>query len=150
MTITGGSALPKDDIERMMREAEQYAEEDRKRRESAEARNNADSLVYTTEKFLADNGDKVPSEVRDEVTAGVADVKKALEADDVDAITRSSEHLATVSQKMGQAMYAAAGAEGGAAAGGPTGAAGETATDDDVVDAEIVDEPTPGSESGAE
>jgi molecular chaperone DnaK len=150
MTITGGSALPKDDIERMMREAEQYAEEDRKRRESAEARNSADSLVYTTEKFLADNGDKVPSEVRDEVTAGVADVKKALEADDVDAITRSSEHLATVSQKMGQAMYAAAGAEGGAAAGGPTGAAGETATDDDVVDAEIVDEPTPGSESGAE
>jgi molecular chaperone DnaK len=150
MTITGGSALPKDDIERMMREAEQYAEEDRKRRESAEARNSADSLVYTTEKFLADNGDKVPSEVRDEVTAGVADVKKALEADDVDAIKRSSEHLATVSQKMGQAMYAAAGAEGGATAGGPTGAAGETASDDDVVDAEIVDEPTPGSESGAE
>jgi molecular chaperone DnaK len=150
MTITGGSALPKDDIERMMREAEQYAEEDRKRRESAEARNSADSLVYTTEKFLADNGDKVPSEVRDEVTAGVADVKKALEADDVDAITRSSEHLATVSQKMGQAMYAAAGAEGGATAGGPTGAAGETASDDDVVDAEIVDEPTPGSETGSE
>jgi molecular chaperone DnaK len=150
MTITGGSALPKDDIERMMREAEQYAEEDRKRRESAEARNSADSLVYTTEKFLADNGDKVPSEVRDEVTAGVADVKKALEADDVDAITRSSEHLATVSQKMGQAMYAAAGAEGGATEGGPTGAAGETGSDDDVVDAEIVDEPTPGSESGAE
>jgi molecular chaperone DnaK len=150
MTITGGSALPKDDIERMMREAEQYAEEDRKRRESAEARNSADSLVYTTEKFLADNGDKVPSEVRDEVTAGVADVKKALEADDVDAIKRSSEHLATVSQKMGQAMYAAAGAEGGATVGGPTGAAGETASDDDVVDAEIVDEPTPGSESGAE
>jgi molecular chaperone DnaK len=149
MTITGGSALPKDDIERMMRESEQYAEEDRKRRESVEARNNADSLVYTTEKFLAENGDKVPAEVRDEVTAGVADVKKALEADDVDAITRSSEHLATVSQKMGQAMYAAAGADS-AAAGGPTDAAGQTGTDDDVVDAEIVDEPTSGSESGAE
>jgi molecular chaperone DnaK len=149
MTITGGSALPKDDIERMMRESEQYAEEDRKRRESAEARNNADSLVYTTEKFLTENGDKVPADVRDEVTAGVADVKKALEADDVDAITRSSEHLATVSQKMGQAMYAAAGAEG-ADAGGPTDAAGETSGDDDVVDAEIVDEPTPGTEGGAE
>jgi molecular chaperone DnaK len=149
MTITGGSALPKDDIERMMRESEQYAEEDRKRRESAEARNSADSLVYTTEKFLAENGEKVPADVRDEVTAGVADVKKALEADDVDAITRSSEHLATVSQKMGQAMYAAAGAEG-ASAGGPADAAGETGNDDDVVDAEIVDEPTPGSEGGAE
>jgi molecular chaperone DnaK len=150
MTITGGSALPKDDIERMMRESEQYAEEDRKRRESAEARNNADSLVYTTEKFLTENGDKVPADVRDEVTAGVADVKKALEADDVDAITRSSEHLATVSQKMGQAMYAAAGTEGAGAGGGPTDAAGETGSDDDVVDAEIVDEPTPGTEGGAE
>jgi molecular chaperone DnaK len=150
MTITGGSALPKDDIERMMRESEQYAEEDRKRRESAEARNNADSLIYTTEKFLAENGEKVPADVRDEVTAGVADVKKALEADDVDAITRSSEHLATVSQKMGQAMYAAAGAEGAGAAGGPTDTAGETGSDDDVVDAEIVDEPTPGSEGGSQ
>jgi len=151
MTITGGSALPKDDIERMMRESEQYAEEDRKRRESAEARNQADSLVYTTEKFLADNGDKVPAEVRDEVTTAVADVKKALEADDVDAITRSSEHLATVSQKMGQAMYAAAGAEGANAGGPTTDAAGDaTASDDDVVDAEIVDEPAPGSEGGAE
>jgi molecular chaperone DnaK len=150
MTITGGSALPKDDIERMMRESEQYAEEDRKRRESAEARNQAESLVYTTEKFLADNGDKVPSDVSEEVTAAVADVKKALEADDVDAIKSSSEALATVSQKMGQAMYAAAGAEG-AAAGGPTGAADDgSSTDDDVVDAEIVDEPTPGSEGGAE
>ncbi|HEX3907845.1 MAG TPA: molecular chaperone DnaK [Mycobacteriales bacterium] len=150
MTITGGSALPKDDIERMMRESEQYAEEDRKRRESAEARNQADSLVYTTEKFLADNGDKVPSEVKDEVTGAVADVKKALEADDVDAITRSSEHLATVSQKMGQAMYANAGAEG-AGTGGPTGAAdGNASSDDDVVDAEIVDEPTADSEGGAE
>jgi molecular chaperone DnaK len=148
MTITGGSALPKDDIERMMRESEQYAEEDRKRRESAEARNQADTLVYTTEKFLADNGDKVPSEVRDEVSAAVADVKKALEADDVDAITRSSEQLATVSQKMGQAMYAAAAADG-TAAGGPAGDTGGAASDDDVVDAEIVDEPTPGSEDGA-
>jgi molecular chaperone DnaK len=150
MTITGGSALPKDDIERMMRESEQYAEEDRKRRESAEARNAAESLVYTTEKFLADNGEKVPSDVTEEVTAAVADVKKALEADDVDAITRTSEALGTVSQKMGQAMYAAAGADGAATAGPTADAAGDAATDDDVVDAEIVDEPTPGSEGGAE
>jgi molecular chaperone DnaK len=75
-------------------------------------------------------------------------VKKALEADDVDAITRSSEQLATVSQKMGQAMYAAAAADG-TAAGGPAGDTGGAASDDDVVDAEIVDEPTPGSEDGA-
>jgi molecular chaperone DnaK len=137
MTITGGSALPKDDIDRMMRDAEQYAEEDRKRRESAEARNQAETLVYTTEKFIADNGDKVPDDVKTEVTAAVGDVKKALEADDIDAIKRSSEQLATVSQKMGQAMYANAQASGeGAAPGGD----GSGAADDEVVDAEIVDE----------
>jgi molecular chaperone DnaK len=140
MTITGGSALPKDDIERMMREAEQYAEDDRKRRESAEARNQADSLVYTTEKFLTDNGDKVPDDVKTEVQTAVDDVKKALEADDVDAIKRTAETLATVSQKMGQAMYANTGAEAGAA-----GATDEStaSSDDDVVDAEIVDEDEP-------
>jgi molecular chaperone DnaK len=138
MTITGGSALPKDDIERMMRDAEQYAEEDRKRRESAEVRNQADALVYSTEKFLTDNGDKVPDDVKTEVTGAVDDVKKALEADDVDAIKRTAETLATVSQKMGQAMYANTGAETGAgAAGGETGSG---AADDEVVDAEIVDE----------
>jgi molecular chaperone DnaK len=150
MTITGGSALPKDDIDRMMREAEQYADEDRKRRESAEARNQADGLVYTTEKFLADNGDKVPTDVRDEVTAAVAEVKAALEADDVDAITRTAEALATVSQKMGQAIYAA-NAEAGAASGDAGSATGESTTgdsDDEVVDAEIVDE-TPGSDGSA-
>ena len=136
MTITGGSALPKDDIERMMRDAEQYAEEDRKRRESAEARNQADALVYSTEKFLADNGDKVPDDVKSEVQTALDDVKKALEADDIDAITRTSETLATVSQKMGQAMYA------NTQATGTTPGADESAasSDDDVVDAEIVDE----------
>jgi molecular chaperone DnaK len=137
MTITGGSALPKDDIDRMMREADQYAEEDRRRRESAEARNQGDALVYSTEKFLADNGDKVPDEVKTEVQSALDDVKKALEADDVDAIKRSVETLATVSQKMGQAMYA------NTQAGEATGSAGEpdgASVDDDVVDAEIVDE----------
>jgi molecular chaperone DnaK len=142
MTITGGSALPKDDIDRMMREAEEYAEEDRKRRESAEVRNQADGLVYTTEKFLADNGDKVPDDVKTEVGDAVAAVKKALEADDVDEIGRTSEALATVSQKMGQAMYAA-NAEASAAGAGPTGESDATGGgDEDVVDAEIVDEST--------
>jgi molecular chaperone DnaK len=138
MTITGGSALPKDDIQRMMREAEEYAEDDRKRRESAEVRNQADSLVYSTEKFLTDNGDKVPDDVKTEVQSAVDDVKKALEADDVDAIKRTAETLATVSQKMGQAMYANTGAEAGGQP-GPDGAS-SAAGDDDVVDAEIVDE----------
>jgi molecular chaperone DnaK len=143
MTITGGSALPKDDIERMMRDAEQYAEEDRNRRESAEARNQADALVYSTEKFLADNGDKVPDDVKSEVQGALDDVKKAQEADDVDAIKRTAETLATVSQKMGQAMYA------NTQAAGPTPGAGESteSSDDDVVDAEIVDE---GDGSGSE
>jgi molecular chaperone DnaK len=150
MTITGGSALPKDDIDRMMREAEEYADEDRKRRESAEARNQADGLVYSTEKFLADNADKVPSDVRDEVTAAVAEVKQALEADDLDAITRTAEALATVSQKMGQAMYAA-NADAGGAGDGASGAEGAASGgDDDVVDAEIVDEAPDSDGSTAE
>jgi molecular chaperone DnaK len=155
MTITGGSALPKDDIERMVRDAEQYAEDDRKRRESAEARNRADTLVYTTEKFLADNTETVPSDVRDEVTAAVAEVKKALEADDIDAINRTADHLATVSQKMGEAIYAASNAAAGAGAAGGSAESGFDSSgtagsgdSDEVVDAEIVDEPGESTQTG--
>ncbi|MDQ1699048.1 MAG: molecular chaperone DnaK [Frankiaceae bacterium] len=148
MTITGGSALPKEDIERMMREAEQFAEEDKKRRDAAETRNQAETLVYSTEKFLADNGDKVPDDVKTDVTNGVAEVKKALETDDLDAIKRATESLATVSQKMGEAMYAASAASAGEGSGGHPGAGGGSmpggGSDDDVVDAEIVDEPGEG------
>jgi molecular chaperone DnaK len=143
MTITGGSALPKDDIDRMMREAEQYAEEDRKRRESAEVRNQADGLVYSTEKFLADNADKVAEDVKAEVTAAVAEVKAALEADDLDAIKTKSEALATISQKMGQSLYDANAASAGAADAGSTDGG---ADDDNVVDAEIVDEEAPSND----
>src|SRR3954449_3853748 len=148
MTITGGSALPKDDIDRMMREAEQYAEEDHKRREAAEARNQAESLAYQTEKFLTENGDKVDADIKSEVDSAVADVKKALEGDDTAAITSATERLATVSQKLGQAMYAETQAQ---AAGGATGDAAESASsaDEDVVDAEIVDEPEAGEGQGA-
>ena len=137
MTITGGSALPKEDIDRMMREAEEYAEEDRKRRESAEVRNQAEGLVYTTEKFLTDNGEKVAEDVKSEVTAAVAEVKAALDADDLDKIKSSSEALATISQKMGQALYDANAAAPGAEASGATDGGSD---DDNVVDAEIVDE----------
>ena len=143
MTISGGSALSKDEIDRMVKEAEQYAAEDASRREAVEARNQADQLVYTTEKFLEDNGDKIPDDVKTEVTADVEALKSTLEnaeasADDIQAgVTKLGES----SQKMGAAMYAAAEADQ-AAAGGTTGATGEQ--DDDVVDAEIVDEPTEG------
>ncbi|WGL52285.1 molecular chaperone DnaK [Nocardioides sp. BP30] len=140
MTISGGSALSKDEIDRMVREAEQYAEEDAKRREAVEVRNQGDSLVYSTEKFLADNDDKVPDEVKTEVQADLDALKAVLEdaEADKDAIAAAISKLGESSQKMGAAMYAAAEADQ-AAAGGTTGATGEA--DDDVVDAEIVDEP---------
>ncbi|MFI5622348.1 molecular chaperone DnaK [Nocardioides sp. NPDC051685] len=145
MTISGGSALSKEDIDRMVKEAEQYAEEDAKRRESIEIRNQGDSLVYTTEKFITDSGDKVPDDVKTEVQADLDALKKVLEDTeaDKDAIQTAITKLGESSQKMGAAMYAAAEAEQ-SAAGGATGATGEA--DDDVVDAEIVDEPVEGEE----
>jgi molecular chaperone DnaK len=144
MTVTGGSALPKTDIDQMVRDAEQYAEEDRKRREAVENRNQAESLVYQTEKFLSENEDKVPDDVKTEVKDGVAELKKALEGDDADAVKAASEKLAQSSQKMGAAMYANAQAAGGSADDGATSEdASSSSTDDDVVDAEIVDEDRP-------
>ncbi len=139
MTITGGSALAKDDIDRMVREAEQYAEEDRRRKEAVETRNQAESLVYTTEKFLTDNDDKIPADVKDEVQADLESLKKALEdtSDEAaDAIEAAVAKLAESSQKMGAAMYAAGQAD--APAGDAAGEPG--AADEDVVDAEIVDD----------
>ncbi|CAM5232250.1 Chaperone protein DnaK OS=Streptomyces violarus OX=67380 GN=dnaK PE=2 SV=1 [Streptomyces violarus] len=138
MTVTGGSALPKDDIDRMMREAEQYAEEDRKRREAAETRNQAEQLVYQTEKFLRDNGDKVPADTKSEVESAITEVKGQLEQQaDTAALRAAVEKLASVSQKMGQAMYAQAQQT-------PTeessGARREEGEEEGVVDAEIVDE----------
>ncbi len=150
MTISGGSALGKDEIDRMVREAEEYAEEDAKRREAIETRNQADQLVYTTEKFLADNDEKLPEDVKTEVQADLDALKATLEKDDADAdeINAGVTKLNESSQKMGAAMYAAAEAEQ-AAAGGTTGATGEA--DDDIVDAEVVDEDsTDGTDGAAE
>ncbi len=151
MTVTGGSALPKDDIERMMREAEQYADEDHKRREAAETRNQADQLVYQTEKFLKDNEEKVPGDVKSEVEAAVTDLKEKLKGEDNAAIREATEKVATVSQKLGQAMYAdgqaAAGAPGAEGAADAAGAG--QAKDDDVVDAEIVDDEKDNRQGGA-
>ncbi|HEY3866849.1 MAG TPA: molecular chaperone DnaK, partial [Actinocrinis sp.] len=142
MVITGGSALPKEDIDRMMREAEQYAAEDHRRREEAETRNQAEGLVYQTEKFLRDNGDKVPADVKSEVEVAVADTKAKLEGTDVEEIKTSAEKLATTSQKLGAALYEQA-QSARAASGEPQDAPPSDAPSDeteDVVDAEIVDE----------
>ncbi|MFF4969567.1 molecular chaperone DnaK [Streptomyces sp. NPDC003674] len=146
MTVTGGSALPKDDIDRMMREAEQYAEEDRKRRETAETRNQAEQLVYQTERFLQDNPDRVPAETRAEVEAAVAELKTLLGQNAETAALRTGvEKLATVSQRMGQAMYAdasgaTAGSTGSPGSPGSAGQPGPAGEEDGVVDAEIVDD----------
>ena len=146
MTITGGSALPKDDIDRMVKEAEEHAAEDKKRREEAETRNQAEAFVYSTEKLVNDNKDKIPADVASEVESDIADVKKALEGDDADAVKAAHEKLGASSQKIGQALYAAAEQEQAAgdqsqADADATAAAGAgSAPDEDVVDAEIVDE----------
>jgi molecular chaperone DnaK len=149
MVISGGSALPKDDIEKMVRDAEQYADEDRKRKEEADVRNQADTLAYSTEKFLRENGDKIADDLKKEVEEAVAEVKKNLEGTDTDAIRTSAEQLATVSQKMGAAMYAQQQSE--APADGADATAGaQDSQDDEVVDAEIVDdEKDKKSEDGA-
>ncbi|MFD1858845.1 molecular chaperone DnaK [Aeromicrobium camelliae] len=138
MTITGGSALSKEDIDRMVKDAEQYAEEDRKRREAVETRNQAEALVHSTEKFLDENGDKVGDDVKAEVTTDLEALKDALKGDDTEAINAAVAKLGTSSSKMGEAMYAAAAAEQQAAdASAPTS---DADNDDDVVEAEIVDE----------
>ncbi len=143
MTISGGSALPKEEIDRMIKDAEKHAEEDRKRREVAEVRNQAEQLVYSTEKFVADNADKVPAESKTELETAISDLKAALasESTSTDEIKRKTEALSQASQKVGQAMYAASEAQGstaGADAGGSASAG--AAAEDDVVDAEVVDE----------
>ncbi len=142
MTITGGSALPKEDIDRMMQEAEQYAEEDRARREEAETRNQGDMILYQTEKFLEDNEDKVPAETKSEVESALGELRQALEGTDTAAIRTATERVTEVSQKMGSAIYQQSGEQGGAGAAGAAGAEATSGaqTEEDVVDAEVVDE----------
>ena len=140
MTISGGSALPKEDIDRMVKEAEAHAEEDKKRREDAETRNSAEQQAYSIEKLLKDNKDKLPEDVHSEVSEAVTDLKKALEGDDIEPVKTAQEKLSSVAQKVGEALYqadAAAQAAGDASA----SSAGSTSSDDeDIVDAEIVDD----------
>ncbi|MBK9739167.1 MAG: molecular chaperone DnaK [Actinobacteria bacterium] len=139
MTISGGSALNKDEIDRMMREAEQHAEEDKQRKEEVEVRNGAEALVYQTEKFLADNADKVPADAKANVDGPLAELKAAIEANDIPAMRTATDKVAQASQALGTAMYAQAQQDGAASSEQASEAAADT-SDDDVVDAEIVDE----------
>src|SRR5437762_2913946 len=148
VTISGGSALGKDEINRMVDEAEKYAEEDARRRDEAETRNRADTLAYTTEKFIAENADKIPDDIKSEVESAIADLKKALEGTDIDEIKEATEKAAQVSQKMGTAIYAQSQASASAGGASDAGSASEEPADDDVVEAEIVDDEKP-AEGGA-
>ncbi|MEI2765202.1 MAG: molecular chaperone DnaK [Dermatophilaceae bacterium] len=146
MTISGGSALPKEEIERMVKEAEAHAAEDKKRVEEIDTRNTAEQLVYSTEKFLVDNADKLPAAQKGEVDAALADLKAAVAKDStasVEDVKAKTATLSEVSQKMGQAMYAASAAadEATGSAGGP--ASGDAGPQDDVVDAEVIDDDEP-------
>ena len=132
VTITGGSSLSKEDIERMVREGEEHAAEDKKRREEADTRNSAEQIVYSTEKLIKENDEKLPEDVKTTVQADVDALKTALAGDDIEAVKTAFEKLAESQQKLGEAIYAAQPAEGEEAA--------DEASAEDVVDAEVVDE----------
>ncbi len=147
MTITGGSALPKDDIDRMMREAEAHAEDDKARREEAEIRNQAEALVYQTEKFIKDNDEKLPEDPKERTNAALKKVTEALKGTDIAAIKSAVEELANESQQLGSALYAQTQADASAAgasadgSSGPSGSSGSgSSQEEEIVDAEIVDE----------
>jgi molecular chaperone DnaK len=139
MTITGGTKLADDEIQRMVREAETHAEEDKRRRDEAEARNQADNVVYQTEKNLKEHGDKLDDSDRQQVEDALAEAKEALAGSDVERIKRSTEQLVTASQRLAEVLYRQAqpGAQAGQATGSSTGPSSES---DEVVDAEVVDE----------
>ena len=129
MTITGGSSLSEEEIERMVKDAEAHAADDKKRREEAEVKNAAEQLAYSTEKLIKDNEDKLPEDVKKEVQEDVDALKSALAGDDIEKVKQAQEKLITSSQKMGEAIYSAK----------PEEPAAE-ASKEDVVDAEVVDE----------
>jgi len=147
ITITGQTSLPKDDIQRMVRDAEQHAAEDRQRKEEAETRNNADALVYQTDKLLKDQGEKVPAEDRERVESALKSLREASAGTDYERIRRDTETLRTASQAFGQRLYEQASQQQAASGSGSSGSGGSGSTggssgpsDDEVVDAEIVDD----------
>ena len=142
MTVTGGSALSKDEIDRMIKEAESHADEDKKRREGVEARNEAEQLVFRTEKLLDENDENLEDDIKQPVKDAVAELKTALEGEDIDEIKNKMENLNGRAAEMGQAVYAKAQADAANQPGTEAEAGSDDAAsaDDDVVDAEIVDE----------
>jgi len=140
ITISGSTALSDDEVEKMVKDAEAHADEDRKVKEAAEARNVADTLVYATEKTVKDLGDKVPAETKTDVESEIAAVKEALQGDDTDAIKAATEKLQAASYKLAEIVYADAQAETGEAEGEPGDAPAEPAEDEEVADYEVVDE----------
>jgi molecular chaperone DnaK len=145
MTITGQSSLNKDEIDRMVRDAEAHAEDDRRRKEEAEVRNNADTLVYQTEKLLREQGDKISGDEKEKVEGGLAQLKEALGGSDIEAIKSATEALVTASQTFAQRLYEQASQEGAAAGGQGPDAGASAVNDDEVVDAEIVDDEEKGA-----
>ena len=148
ITITGQTSLPKDDIQRMVRDAEQHAAEDRQRKEEAETRNNADALVYQTDKLVKDQGDKVPAEDRERVESALKSLREASAGTDYERIRRDTETLRTASQAFGQRLYEQASQQQAASGSGSDGSGSSSSSggssgpsDDEVVDAEIVDDP---------
>lgn len=137
MTITGGSALPKEEIDRMVKEAEAHAAEDEKRKEEAETRNMAEQTVYSVDQLLKDNADKISDDVAGPVREAADKVREALKGDDIEAVKSAMNELNEKSQAIGQALYAQAQSE---QAPGEADAAGATAGDENIVDAEIVDD----------
>jgi len=142
--ISGGSALSKEEIDRMMSDAESHAADDAARKEEAEVRNSADALVYQTERFITENADKIPEDAKSNVDEPLAELKKALDGTDTDAIKAAAEKVATASQALGAAMYQSGDVPGAGTASDQSG------SDDDIVDAEVVDEGSDdgGSDSG--
>lgn len=140
MTITGGSSLAKEDIERMVREAEEHAADDKKRREAAEIRNQAETLAYSIDKLIKDNEDKLPADVKTEVQADVDALKTALAGEDDDAVKTAFDKLNASQGKLGEAIYASSQAEQAPDAGAEQPADDAAPSDEDVIDAEVVDD----------
>ena len=144
VTITSSTNLSEEDIDKAVKDAEKYAEEDKKRKEDAETRNQAESFAYQTEKLVNDNKDKLSDDVAKEVTDKVNELKEALKGEDIEKIKSAQTELMTSAQKIGQALYAQQGAADAAGAAGAAGAgaagSASNGSDDDVVDAEVVDD----------
>lgn len=142
MTITGGTALNRDEIDRMVKEAEAHADEDRQRREEAEIRNNADSLVFQTERLLKEQADTVSADEKEKIESKLQALKDALAGTDIEAVKRGHEELLSASQEFAQRLYQAAAEQQAAAGGGGAGGPGPSSapSDDEVADAEIIED----------